>query len=310
MRRVVTAAARGLADVLTAPLLIAGAFLITLAAAAPFAAIVDRQLRTALADQPPIALGSGEIDADWWSEFRDHAEGLAATFTPTVIGVAAPLDNLSALLDGTRRPLVLLGPILVALVVWAWFWGAALTRLHARESGARSLLAAGFALWPRFLVISLVAALVQLLLYLTVHPLLFTITYEAAVGDATPEPTAFAIRVALYAVFGLLIGTVSLVASYARIAQVVTRPPSAGAALLAGLQFVRGRYATVLSLWALTGVVFVAVLVIYGVVEGYGGARVGGWRGVALAQAYILARLTLRLTNAAAELRLFKAASA
>ena len=94
----------GLRQVARAPLLIVLTVIVTVAAAAPFALVLGAELRAALADQPPIALGSSEIDADWWNEFRSHADGLAATFTPTVIGFAAPLDNLSAIADGTRRP--------------------------------------------------------------------------------------------------------------------------------------------------------------------------------------------------------------
>src|SRR5688572_5887056 len=76
----------------------------------------------------------------------------------------------------------------------------------------------------RFLVISMVAAAVQLLLYLTVHPLLFTVIFERMIGDGTAEPTAFAIRVVFYMLFGVLIATVSLIADYTRITQVVDRP--------------------------------------------------------------------------------------
>src|SRR5688572_5887054 len=144
MTRTLTILGRGAIDVCRSPLLIAGALIVTLAAAAPFALIVGNQLQDALANQPPIALGSGEIDADWWSEFRAHAEGLAATFTPTVLGFAAPLDNLSAVLDGTRRPWPLLAPIVAAMVVWAWFWGVALSGdQHGSSSGAVAALPDG-----------------------------------------------------------------------------------------------------------------------------------------------------------------------
>ena len=76
----------------------------------------------------PINLGSSEIDVDWWNQFRSHATGLAATFTPTVIGGAAPLDNLSPVLDGTPRPAILMLPAAVGVVMWALLWGVALRR--------------------------------------------------------------------------------------------------------------------------------------------------------------------------------------
>lgn len=307
MTRVMTAAVRGSIDVIRSPWLVAGALLVTLAAAAPFAVIVGNRLQQALAHEPPIALGSGEIDADWWSEFRAHAEGLAATFTPTVIGFAAPLDNLSALLDATRRPLSLLAPIAAAVIVWAWFWGVALTRFHRpHRRSMRDTVAAGFAHLPRFLIISLAAAAVQLILYLTVHPLLFRVAYQG-LADGMSEPAAFAVRVAFYLVFGVLLATVSLAADYSRIIQVVDRPPSVGATIARGTGIVRRHYGVVLALFAATGLLFGLLLAAYGGIEIYGGARVGGWRGVALAQLYIIGRLVIRLTSAASELRLLAA---
>src|SRR5688572_15681236 len=225
MTRTLTILGRGAIDVCRSPLLIAGAITVTLAGAAPFALIVGNQLQDALAHQPPIALGSGEIDADWWSEFRVHAEGLAATFTPTVIGFAAPLDNLSAILDGTRRPAVLLAPVATAAIIWAWFSGVVLTRFHARGSYQHAL-TAGFRLLPRFVVISAAAAAAQLLLYLTIHPLLFTVIAERAIGSGFSEPAAFGVRIVCYAVFATLITAVSLAADYTRVVQVVDRPDS------------------------------------------------------------------------------------
>ena len=52
---------------------------------------------------------------------------------------------------------------------------------------------------------------------------------------------------------------------------------------------------------------FVIVTIAYGTLEVYGGSRVGGWRAVAIGQAYVLVRLALRLLFAASELRLFNA---
>jgi hypothetical protein len=308
MSRVVAAAAGGLLDVLRSPLLVAGAVVVALATAAPFAVVVGDRLREALAHQPPIALGSGEIDADWWSEFRVHAEGLAATFTPAIIGFAAPLDALSGILDGTRRPIVLAMPIVAALVVWSWFWGVALTRFHDRTLAMRGVLAAGWSHWPRFIAVSLTAAAAQLVLYLTVHPLLFRVVYDGIVNDGTAQPTAFALRVVLYLIFGLVIVTVSLIADYSRAVDVVDRPARFGETWRAGWRFVRGHVSQVLTLYVIIGSLFVALLAVYGIVEIYGGASVGGWRGIAIGQAYIVGRLIIRLSFGASALRLLKAA--
>ena len=53
---------------------------------------------------------------------------------------------------------------------------------------------------------------------------------------------------------------------------------------------------------AILGVLFVS----YGIGEAYGGSRVGGWRGVAIGQLFIVARLALRLIGIAAGVRLYE----
>ena len=137
----------GLGLVFRAPILVASVVVLTMAAAIPFGIVLGTRLQEALANQPPIALGSGEIDADWWVEFRAQADGLAATFTPAVIGFAATLDNLSSILDGTARPLALAGPVILAGLLWAWLWGGVLTRFQSGPLGLRKFVSAAFSHW-------------------------------------------------------------------------------------------------------------------------------------------------------------------
>jgi hypothetical protein len=308
MKRVASALGGGLADVLLAPAVIVLAVALTLLTAVPFALVVGSQVRDALADQPPIALGSGEIDGDWWSEFRAHARGLAATFTPAIIGFAAPLDNLSGVLDGTRRPLAVAVPVVIAMLVWAWLWGVALTRYHAGPGSLPQAYRAGFSHWPRFVAISAAAVVAQIVLYLTIHPLLLGVLYNVFVGDDTPEPAAFAIRVAFYLVFGVFIVAVSLVADYSRVIDVVERPRALGDIPGAAIRFMREQASGVATLYIATGLLFVILFAAFGLVDTYGGSRVGGWRGIAIAQGYIFGRLVIRLLFGASEVRLLKAA--
>ena len=307
MSRAARSLAAGLWVVLRAPILVLVVVVMTMAAAAPFGALLGSRLQEALANQPPIALGSGEIDADWWAEFRAHAEGLAATFTPTVIGFAAPLDNLSAILDGTRRPLALVAPVAVMVVIWAWLWGGILQRFNAgRGLSPREFVAAAFAHAPRFVAISAVAAVAQLVLYLTVHAVLFGPVFNALAANNDSESTAFLIRVGLYVVFAIPLVLVSLAADYTRIGLVVTGPLRLRDPLGDGVGFIRRNLGSVLVLYLLTGMLFVGLLAVYGAGEIYGGSHVGGWRGILIGQVYIIARLVIRLTFAASEVQLFK----
>ena len=298
----------GLLGVLSSPLVVTVATFAMLLAAMPFALVVGSELQTALSNQQPINLDAGEIDAEWWFEYRRHAEGLAATFTPSIIGFAAPLDNLSAILDGTRRPWILLAPYALAVVVWAFLWGAALERF-AHGSVRLGLWRAGANTFGRFLVISLLAAALIVVLYATVHQLLFRIVAPPLESAASTESAAFALRVALYVIFGALLVLTGLITDYARVVVVETAVRSPFRALRAGAAFAFRHFGATTTLYLLTGSLFVALLVVYAFVDVYGGSRVGGWRGIAIAQAYIVARLVIRLTFGASEVRLYRALS-
>lgn len=294
-----------------APWLVAGVALVTLVAAIPFGLALGTQLNTALADQPPISRIAGDIDPEWWLEFRQHAEGLAATFTPAIIGFAATLDNVSAVADGTRRPLVLAFPVAGYALLWAFLWGGLLHRFAApRRLTLSAFWQACVRFVPRFAAISLVAAAVTLLLYLTVHQVLFGYLYPSVAANLSHERDAFLLRLALYAVFGVLLAGVAAVADYARVNLVIGHARTVADAITTAADFVRRQWLAVSLLYAIVGVTTVALLVAYGVVDSFGGVRTGGWRAIAIGQAVIIARLAIRLVTAAAEVRLVQQTSA
>jgi hypothetical protein len=59
-------------------------------------------------------------------------------------------------------------------------------------------------------------------------------------------------------------------------------------------------------LYLIVGLLFAAMLAAYGFAEVSGGSRLGGWRAVAIGQAYVIGRLTLRLVLAASEVHLWR----
>ena len=306
MMRAASSFVGGVWAVCLAPALVGGVLLVTLASALPFGVVLGSRLQAGLANEPLLPAHADEIDPEWWAEFRAQATGLEATFTPTVIGFAAPLDNLSALLDGERRPLALAGPVVVAGLCWAFLWGGILHRFRGgRRLPLREFLAACLLHLPRFALISLAAALLYPVLYATVHAWMFGPLYGWLSSAAASERDAFLWRVALYAAFGTLLATVSLVADYARVSVVAAEAPSSLGALQAGARFVRGHAAGVVTLYLLTGALFGVLLVAYGYAESVGGSRLAGWRGVLAGQVYIIARLSLRLVLAASEVRFF-----
>jgi len=298
----------GLRTVITAPALLIVVTTASVLSVLPFGLVLGSQLRVALANRQPVYLSTAEIDAEWWLAFREQAEGLAATFTPAILGAAAPLDNLSAMLDGTARPLALLGPVVLAALVWAWLWGGLLERFRAqRRIGVGAFWEAGWRhLWT-FAAISLAAAVAHLVLYFTVHALLFGPVFGWLASVADTERSAFLWRLALYAVFGACLLAVSMMADFARVSVVVQSRRGVRQATAAAATFLREHAGSALVLYVLVGIVFGAMLGLYVTGEVYGGTRLGGWRSVLIGQAYIVARLAMRLTLAAAGMRLFTA---
>lgn len=303
----IRAFAQGVADVLKAPLMLIGIAIVMLIITAPFAAVLQSRLQDSLSVQPQVSLNETEIDPEWWMEFREHARGLAATFTPAVLGFAATLDGVSNVLDGRPIPLALLTPLILSIVAWAFLWGGVLQRFSRhRGIGIGGFIRAGTAHVPAFIAIAVLAAIVNFALYLTVHRLLFGPVHNWLVGMTNTERDAFLIRVLLYVVFFSLVAIVSLIADYARVATVAGRA-SLSNAIRVSISFFSRNRAAVVTLYLITGAIFVVITIAYGTLEIYGGSQVGGWRAVAIGQAYVLVRLAIRLTFAASELRLFSA---
>ena len=304
----IRALSQGVIDVLKAPIMLIAIAIVTLAIALPFAAVLHSRLQESLSVQPHVNLADTEIDPEWWMEFREHARGLEATFTPAVLGFAATLDGLSGVLDGRGLPVAILAPLILSVVVWALVWGGVLQRFQrGRAIGLGGFLAAGRTHVVSFVVIAAAAAVVNVILYLTVHRILFGPVHRALVAMTSTERDAFFVRVALYLIFFALVAVVSLIADYARVAAIAGRATSSAGMIRAAIDFIRLHTTAVIVLYVMTGAIFVAITVAYGTFEIYGGSQVGGWRAIAIGQAYVLVRLAIRLTFAASELRLFNA---
>lgn len=309
MKRATTSAWRatwdGLFLTIRAPGLLLAILLVTMTSAIPFAFALEPAVMESLALQPPpAAAGGSEIDPEWWLEFRRHASGLAATFTPAILGFAAPLDNVSALLDGTRRPIALAWPVLLSAVVWAFLWGGVLHRFATGDSSARGFLSAATRCFGRLMVITMLAAAANLLIYLSVHAVLLGTLYDAIAASVSTERDAFLARVVLYVIFGSVLALLNGVFSFARIEIVAHGERNIVRALASASAFVRAYLTSVTGLYVIFVTVFVMAMIAYGALELAGGSRVGGWRAVAIGQAFIALRLTLRLGLGASQVRL------
>ena len=75
----------------------------TFVLALPLAITMRGLLQTHLGASLAADGAASGVNYDWWQEFTSQATGLGTTFSPTIIGFAATLDNISSLLDGQRE---------------------------------------------------------------------------------------------------------------------------------------------------------------------------------------------------------------
>jgi len=305
---VVTALLDGLRRVFRAPVILLGATALTVGLTVPLGVLLHGELQTALGEGAVADAMADGVSLDWWQQFARQATGLERSFTTSVIGFAAVLGNLSALLDGGRQQPIIVAVVLAYLVLWTFLSGGMLDR-YARDRPTRS---AGFfsacgLYGSRLLRLTVVAGLAYALLFGVVHGWLFNDLYELLTRDLTAERQAFAVRAGLYVVFGLLLVGVSLVFDYARVRAVVEDRRSMIGALLAGWRFVRRRPGVCLRLYAANSLVLVAVMSGYAVVAPQTGSTgLSMWLVFLTGQAYLVARLASKLLFYTTEIAYFQ----
>jgi hypothetical protein len=304
-----SALADGVRRVNRAPALLAGAWAATLLVTAPLAVALRGMIAQHLGSSLAADSAATGVNYDWMQEFSEQATGLGVTFKPTIIGFAAVLDNLSAFMDRTSRPAVIVGAAAVYVVLWIFLAGGILDR-YARDRATRShgFFAASGVFFFRFLRLAAAQALVYGFLFGALHPWLFDRLYPRMIHEVTVERTAFFARVALYLVFGLLVAGAAMIFDYAKVRAVVEDRRSMVGAINAAIGFVGRNYAAAVGLFAADFLLFAVVVAAYAVVApGAGGGAVRTWLAFLVGQVYIVARLWVKLVFWASETSLFQA---
>jgi hypothetical protein len=298
----------GIGRVTRAPVVLVGMWALTLLVSLPLTitlrGMIDQHLGSSLAAES----AAEGVNYEWWQEFSAQTSGLGDTFKPTIIGFGAVLDNLSALVDNERRPVTLLGAAAAYVALWIFFAGGIIDR-YARNRPVRAhgFFSACGVFFFRFVRLGAVMAVVYGFLFGCVHPWLFRDLYPRLIRDVTVERTAFLVRIALYLVFGLVVAGCNLIFDYTKVRAVVEDRRSMLGAIVAALRFVWRNRAAVLALYAANAVLFALALAAYAVAApGAGRAGLAAWIGFGIGQAYVLARLWVRLTFWAGEVSLFQ----
>ena len=298
----------GFGRVLHAPAVLASVFVVTLAAALPLALTMHGMIEAHLGASLAAGAAADAVDYDWWQEFSSQASGLGTTFSPSIIGFAATLDNISSVAEAQREIVPVAAALGAYLLVWTFLSGGVLDR-YARQRPTRAhgfFAASGVFFW-RFLRLALVAGTAYGFLFAYIHAWLFDDLYDWLTRDLAVERVAFFWRVALYAVFGAALVAVNIASDYARIRMVVEDRRSAIGALSAAVGFLWRHPGHACGLYALNGLVFVGLLAAWAfAAPGAGGAGLSMWLGFAGTQLYLLARLLLKLQFMASQTALFQ----
>jgi hypothetical protein len=299
----------GVGRVNRAPAVLAGVLAVTFLLALPLGLALRGMLRESFGSSLAAGQAAAGVNWDWWQWFSSQATGVGETFTPRVIGFAAVLSNLDAVLDARPQALVVVCAAAAYLAVWAFLVGGILDR-YARNRptrGAAFFSACGVYVF-RFARLALVSGVGYWLLFGVLHRWLFDALYPWVTRDMTVERAAFAVRVALYLAFGVALAGFNLWIDYAKVRAVVEDRRSMIGALMASFRFIRRHPADTVGLYLADGVLFLAVLAVYAAFAPSAGTT--GWTmwlGFAVSEAYLLARLWVKLVFYASEVALFQA---
>src|SRR6187401_3117926 len=257
----------GWARLRSAPALLLGVYAMTVVLAVPLAITMRGLLQAHLGASLAAEGAANGVNYDWWQEFASQATGLGTTFSPTIIGFAATLDNISSLLDAQREIAPIAGALALYLLSWTFLAGGIIDR-YARQRPVRAagFFAASGVHFFRLLRLAAVSGVVYWWLFAYVHPWLFLEWFADRTRTMSVERDVFFWRVALYVLFGTLLVLVNVIFDYAKIRIVVEDRSSALGALSASIRFVWRQRGRVAFLYALNGIAFLIVIAAWALV--------------------------------------------
>ena len=282
-RSPLSAAVEGARRVSRAPAILVGVWALTLLVSLPLTLALRGMLAQHLGASLAADTAASGVNYDWMQEFSDQASGLGTTFKPTIIGFGAVLDNLSAFIDDTHRPVVIVGAASVYIVLWIFVAGGIIDR-YARDRATRAygFFATCGGFFFRFLRLAAAQWVVYAVLFGAVHPWLFDGLYPRLTHELTVERTAFLIRAGLYLAFGIPVAACATIFDYAKVRAVVEDRRSMAGALNAAIGFVTRNAGAACTVFLIDFGMFAAAVGLYGLVApGAGRAGLSMWLGVA-----------------------------
>jgi hypothetical protein len=272
------------------------------------------------------------FDYEWWSAWSEDQEGLSRTFDPSVFGVGFAARNVDLLVrgfipaglfpeggrregDGDRRfarpgvdPLIL-GMGVLYLLVQVFLTGGILGVFRAPQGGwtVRGLVHGSGFYFARLVRVSLLALALAAFVFALNVP--FARWVDGLGREAVSERTALVLGLGRYAALLLALLLLHMAASFARVIVVLEERRSAALALLSSAGFCVRNFLAAAGQYAVLVAAAVLLLAVWSAFDTR--FPVTGWRSqlVALAvfQAFIVARICLRLGLLASQVELYRA---
>ena len=132
---------------MSAPIAVVAVYLLTIVVTVPFGAAMHTPIGVPVEPVVTDPTAGPTPDFDWLDETASKSGGLVSTLAPVVIGVAAPLSNLSSLVDGHPPPLSILMISAIYFVVWIVAWGGIVQGLSGPRVGLRACITASRRSW-------------------------------------------------------------------------------------------------------------------------------------------------------------------
>ena len=276
MARALQAMIFGVRTIGRAPFVVLGTYLLLIAVVLPAAAGLTWILTSAF-DRRTLDLQAGPgVEEDWFARATDAGRVVVGdSFSPAIIGFAAPLSNLADLTSARSRSLPSSGSLIAWLAAWTFALGGVLHRFASSGAiGLGEFLRACFRRLLPFSAIALgclaiYAGAVALYAALSRHPLLLVLLTMA-------------------------VGFVSVTAGYAR-ARIVIEGARLGPALVATARMMRTTPLTCAAHASLALCAWIGLLGVFAAADLLVGRGGQTWRAIVLMQAFIVARLVLRL---------------
>ena len=291
--------------VFAAPVVVVSVLAATFLFALPMAALLRGSIAAHLGSSLEADAAATGWNAGWAAEFEAQAKGLERTFTFEILGFGGTMATLSRFLDNESLNPTLVIAIGAYITLWVFLSGGILDRLaRGRPVRTSAFFSACGTYFVRFLRLAVIVGSAYWWLFSWLHPFLFQTLYNRWTRDMTDERDALALRGALYLVFLVALGLVSLVADYAKVRAVVEDRRSMISALLASIRFIRRRFFRTTGLYLLN--IFAVIVILRIWLSAAPSATAAPWLALLVAQVYLLVRLWAKLAFMASETVFFQ----